>query len=378
MNKRELDTVHLVTGFPYFRARKVVEHLLRIEPRALVYVVVAPEQARSAEQACGKLEPTARERVVQIEGDVSAIDMGLSAQEYRQLAGRVQRIHHAAQVTHVGADRRIAETVNIGTTREVIELGLACERLDSILVYSSASVSGNRTGLVLEDELNVGQSFRSPVEETLAIAERMARAAMSALPVTVVRPTYVIGDSTTGEVERFDGLYLLILLIVSTPQDFPLLLPTRGDVPLHVVPIDYVVRAAYQIGRQPAAAGRTFHLADPHSLSVRQVFELVAERGGKALPSAFTPTSFARAVLSATGASLLSKSPRALLDLIATRVTYSTANADEMLRGTGVTCPPFESYIDQVVAYVKRRVEERRSRGTAEPEQPADADDSSI
>jgi thioester reductase-like protein len=378
MNEPGLDTVHLVTGFPYFRARKVVEHLLRIEPRALIYVVVAPEQARSAEQTCANLEPAERERVVQLEGDVSAIDMGLSGPEHRQLAGRVQRIHHAAQVTHVGADRRIAETVNIGATREVIELGLACERLDSILVYSSASVSGNRTGTVLEEELNVGQSFRSPVEETLAIAEQMARAARSALPVTVIRPTYVIGDSTTGEVEHFDGLYLLILLIVSSPQEFPLLLPTRGDAPLHVVPIDYVVRAAYHIGRQPAAAGLTFHLADPNPLSVRQVFELVAERGGKALPSGFIPASFARALLSATGASLVSKSTRALLDLIATRVTYSTAQADEMLAGTGITCPPFESYIDEVVAYVKRRVEERRSRGAARPEQPTDADESSV
>ncbi len=135
----------------------------------------------------------------------------------------------------------------------------------TIVVHSSALVSGNRTGLVLEEELSAGQVFRTPVEETLARAERLLRSAMGELPIAVVRPTQMVGDSRTGEVDRLDGPYLLILLIVSSPQEFPVLLPTRGDAPMHLVPIDYVVRAAHRIGMQPDAMGRTFHLADPEA-----------------------------------------------------------------------------------------------------------------
>ena len=368
--KRTRDT-YLVTGFPTFRGRKMVEQLLVADPKARVYVVIRTKFAREAEEAISQLAKTQRARLIPLEGDAAAMDLGLSGKEYKELAGEVNRIHHVAQVTYPGVDRAMAEEVNIGATREIIELGRACDDLESIVVHSSANVSGNRTGLVLEAELAAGQSFRTPVEQTLARAERFARSWMEELPIAVIRPTQIVGDSRTGEVDRFDGPYLLMLLIISSPQDFPIPLPTRGDAPMHLVPIDYVVQAAYHVGREPSAAGRTYHLADPRPLTVRRVFELVARSGGKRLPSGHIPTNLTKALLSAPGLHLLSKSPRAFVDLIATPVRYDTRNAEELLRGTGLTCPPFESYVDALVAFVKRRVQERRVlKEEAEVEDP--------
>jgi nucleoside-diphosphate-sugar epimerase len=356
------DEVILVTGFPNFRGRKMVQHLLEAQPRSLVYVVVQPKFGKQATEALGLLDKGQRDRVVLFEGDAAAIDLGLSGKEYRELAARVGRIHHVAQVTFPGVSRAMAEAVNIGATREIIELGRVCQGLKCIVVHSSAMVSGNRTGLVLEEELEARQTFRSVIEETLARAERLVRAAMADMPIAIVRPTQIVGDSRTGEVDRFDGPYLLILLIVSSPQDFPVLLPARGDAPMNLVPIDYVVRAARVIGQKPQAIGRTFHLTDPMPLSVRQVFQLVAQSGGKRLPGGFIPSQVTKALLSAPGLHLLSKSPRAFIDTIATPVRYDTRNADEILAYEHMHCPPFESYVDELVAYVKQRVQERRSK----------------
>lgn len=362
MSQRGYSEVYLVTGFPSFRARKTLEHLLRAEPNALLHVVVHSKAAGEARDAISALDRAERERVNTIEGDPAAMDLGLTGKEYRELAASIDRIHHVAQVVYPTVDSKTAEAVNMGATREIIELGRVSAHLKSIVVHSSAQVSGNRTGLVLEEELGAGQTFRTTVEETLARAERLLRAAMRDLPIAVVRPTQIVGDSRSGEVDRFDGPYLLILLIVSSPQEFPLLLPTRGDAPLHLVPIDYVVQAAHRIGVHPNAMGRTYHLADPRPLTVRRVFELVARSGGKRLPSGFIPKSVSKALLSAPGVNLLSKGPRALLDLLATPVRYDTRNTEEILRGTNVVCPPFESYVDTLVAYVRQRIDERRSR----------------
>ncbi len=362
MGRQSYERVFLVTGFPTFRGRKMVEYLLEAEPKSQIYVVIRTKFAREAEEALAQLPRDRLQRIVPIEGDAAAMDLGLSGKEYRELASVVDHIHHVAQVTYPGVDRAMAESVNIGATREIVELGRVCRDLKSIVVHSSALVSGNRTGLVLEEELSAGQAFRTPVEETLARAERLLRSAMADLPIAVVRPTQLVGDSRTGEVDRLDGPYLLILLIVSSPQEFPVPLPTRGDAPMHLVPIDYVVKAAHRIGMDPDSAGRTFHLADPRPLSVRRVFELVARSGGKKLPSGFIPTNVTKALLSAPGVNLLSRSPRAFLDLIATPVRYDTRNTEEILRGSGLTCPPFESYVDELVQFVKRRVAERRAR----------------
>ncbi|MBK7586461.1 MAG: SDR family oxidoreductase [Myxococcales bacterium] len=365
MAKRGYDDVTLVTGFPNFRARKMVEYLLVVEPRSLFYLIVRDKFAKDAAKIIAALPKAHRERVVIIEGDAAAMDLGLSGAEYRTLGAEIDRVHHLAQITYPGVPRDTTEQTNIGAIREVVELGRCCTNVRSIVVHSSALVSGNREGLVLEDELNRGQTFRSHVEESLARAERLARKA-SPLPIVVLRPTLIVGDSATGEIERFDGPYLLILVIVTSPQDFPVPLPTRGDALLHLVPIDYVVRAAHHIGRQPGAVGRTFHLADPRPLTVRRVFELVAQSGGKRLPGGFIPTQLTKALLSAPGLGLFAKSPRAFVDTLATPVRYDTRNTDEILAPTPIRCPPFESYVDALVSYVRKRVQERRIQSETE------------
>jgi thioester reductase-like protein len=367
------EEVVLVTGFPSFRGRKMVEEELSEGKRTLVYAVVHPKLAAQARAFLEQLAPADRERVVVYEGDAAAIDMGLSGAEYRELAQRVDRIHHVAQVTYPGVARKLAEFVNVGATREVLEFGRVCERLQCLVVHSSAQVSGNRTGRVLEEELAARQSFRSPVEETLARAERLARTAMSDMPIAIVRPTQIVGDSRTGEVDRFDGPYLLILLILSAPQDFPVLLPAKGDAPMNLVPIDYVVRAAHRIGKSPHAAGKTFHLADPKPLTVRQVFELVAQTGGRRLPGGFIPSRLTKVLLSTPGLNLVAKSPKAFIDTITTPVRYDTRNADDVLAGSEVHCPPFESYVDALVSVVKQRVQERREKQTNDESEVEDA-----
>ena len=363
MAKKGYDNVVLLTGFPNFRAKRMLEHLVLSEPKTLVYAVVQSKFESVAKAALAALPKDQRERVVFISGDAAAMDLGLSGKEYREIAQAIDRIHHMAQVTYPGAPADMAEHVNIGAMREIVEIGRMAKNLSCVAVHSSASVSGNRTGLVLESELNAGQTFRTPVEETLARAERLARMHMDDLPIVVFRPTQIVGDSSSGEVDRFDGPYLLILLIVSSPQELPVPLPTRGDAPMNLVPIDYVVQVAHRIACHPEARGRTFHIADVRPLTVRRVFELVANSGGKRLPGGFIPSRVTKALLSAPGVNLLSKSPRAFVDLLTTPVRYDTRNTDELLAGSDIVCPPFEDYVDALVAYVKRRLQERRQLG---------------
>jgi hypothetical protein len=64
---------------------------------------------------------------------------------------------------------------------------------------------------------------------------------------------------------------------------------------------------------------------------------------------------------------LVPKSPLALLDLIATEVRYGTQHSQELLLDGGIECPPFESYVDQMIDYVKRKVEERSHRAQSAP-----------
>jgi nucleoside-diphosphate-sugar epimerase len=355
------DEVVLLTGFPAFTARKMCEELVS-RGRTLVHAVVHEKYRAEAREALDVLPLEQRARVNLLDGDAAALDLGLSGKELLSITSEVDRIHHMAQVSWLAADRKLAEQVNIGGAREILEVAAVCPSLQCLVFHSTAHVSGDRTGLVLEEELAKGQGFRNAVEETLARAEKMMRAAMKKVPVCVVRPTTVVGDSLTGEVDRFDGPYFLILLLVTSPPDLPLPLPGRADTLLHLVPVDYVVRAASAIGRDRRAPGRTFHVGDPSPLTAKRVFDLVAAAGGRRTPRGFISANLTKAILRTPGIDRLARSPRAFLDALATPVTYSFASTTELLADTDVRCPPFESYVERLVDYVQHRLREKRER----------------
>ena len=71
-------------------------------------------------------------------------------------------------------------------------------------------MSGDHDGEFAEDELDEGQEFLNHYESTKFEAEVLVRRAMKAgLPATIYRPGIVVGDSRTGETQKYDGPYIL-------------------------------------------------------------------------------------------------------------------------------------------------------------------------
>lgn len=360
----------VVTGLPTLLARRIVQRVVEA-PHSQVVGVVRTKFLEAARAFVDELPGDARKRVTLLEGDAASMDLGLSGAEFRKLAADVDLVHHAAQVTYFGVDERTAEAVNVRATKEALELARAASHLRAFVHHSTAYVSGDRRGLVLESELDRGQRPRNVVEETKLRAEKIVQRAARDLPTIVLRPTTVIGDSKTGEVDRLDGPYLLVLLLLTSPAELGFPLPTQGDALLHLVPIDFVADAAVAIGRDPRAVGRTFHLCDPAPLTVKKTFELVARAAGRRLPRGFIPANLTKALLRTPGLERFVKSPRAFLDQLATPVQYSTRNTEAILDGAEIAAPPFESYVETMVGYVRERVvAERKRRAEAEVDDP--------
>jgi nucleoside-diphosphate-sugar epimerase len=356
------DAVLLVTGFPSLYARKMVRHIFAEEPRALVYAVVPNDRAERARAERDALPSDEAARLVLLDGDPTAMDLGLSGAEIRQLSREVDRIHHLSHVSVGSVDRKRAYAANVVGAAEILEFARAASGLERLVFHSTAHVSGDRTGVVYEDDLASGQAFKSEVEETRMHAESLARRAMRDVPISVVRPTTIVGDFDPNDDDRLDGLYLLALLIVATPAEIAIPFPGKGDTPLNIVPIDYVVRAAHAIGRAPRAAGRTFHLADPRPLAAQRVADVIARAGGKRASRSYIPSNLARALLRTPGIERFVRSPRAFVEQLTTPVRYDTRNTDQVLRDTGVDCPPFETYAGDLVAAVQDHLKVRQRR----------------
>lgn len=352
----------LLTGFPAFTARQMAAKILRADHRARVHLLTRDKRAADAREFIATLPGQHQGRIEPLIGDVCDMDLGLAGREVEQLAEKVTTIMHLAGIYYHGVDRNTARRVNIDGTRGVLDFAREAKNLRRLCHWSTATVSGKRRGVVMEDELDENQGFHNFYEETKFEAEKLARAAMRRIPVTIFRPGIIVGDSKTGEIDKFDGPYYLTVLFVTSPLGVRLPLPGRGAAPLHLVPIDYVIDAAYELSMDMRAAGKTFHLTDPNPFAARRVYSLIAQRSEHRPPRGFIPSSIARALLHTPGIERLARAPLSFLDSFDHLVFYNSHNAQSLLAETGVECPSFDSYVDALVRYVREVHEARRAK----------------
>jgi nucleoside-diphosphate-sugar epimerase len=342
------DRAALVTGYPNFVVRKLVEALAREGRQVIVLVRESfEEKARQDFKALSGV-------VDVIAGDVVSMDMGLSGPEVRQVRSRVSHVFHLAGYYYLSASDAEMELVNVEGTRSALAFAREIPRLERFVHYSTAFVSGSRQGVVMEDELKEPERFRNSFERTKFVAERIAREASADMPVTIVRPSLIVGDSRTGEIDRWDGPHFFMHVLVNLPINVPLPLVGSGEHPVNLVPVDYVVEAMTFLAGLDAGVGRTYHLVDANPLPASMVFELVCKAANRRPPRRSIPSNLATVLMKMPGLEKHWRSPRLFIELMNQLVIYNAINASTAMRGTGIACPPFPSYVANLVAFLKK------------------------
>ena len=341
----------LITGFPSFVARKLVSTIVEDEPDATLRLIVRPDFIDEADRQLQTMDAP-RDRIQLLSGDVVALDLGLSGREYLELIANVTDIYHIASIWFLGVEREQAFEVNVLGARNILDTAYEMQNLERLNHFSTAFVAGDRTGVIMEDELGEEQQFRNAYEESKFEAEKGMREAMHHLPISIFRPSIIVGDSETGQIDRMAGPYYLINAIVNMPSILPIPLPGKGDKPLNLVPIDFVCQAMHRISLRPDTASKTFHLCDPNPLSARSVFELVAKRAGRRPPMGLLPYRLTQLVMKFPYLERFTRNPRQFMDDFNQLTIYNSINTLEALDGQNL-CPPFPSYVDNLIEFIK-------------------------
>lgn len=346
---------YLITGVPGFLGKRLVRALLGQQRRRLYLLCERrfESQTRDFVAELSRGFPAAAELCRPIAGDITLARCGLDEAIVAEMRGEVRDVYHLAAVYDIAVEEAFARRVNVEGTRNVIALaeGLPGCRLHHV---SSCFVAGERTGMVFEDELERGQRFRNHYEATKYDAERLVRAAAGRLEVRIFRPAVVIGDSRTGETDKFDGPYfafraLLMGLLVA--------LPGPALAPFNVVPVDFVTAAMAAIPRQEGTAGKTFQLADPNPLTARELTRLAAERMGAPRPRLEVPPALFKLLLRPRALSGLLGIPLEAVDYFNAAVAFDTTNARSALEPAGIACPPLPTYLNVILRFFLERAE---------------------
>ena len=350
-----------MTGFPGFLGRRLVRKLLCADEQMEATLLVEQSQEEAAEEEVKRLDlmrpaDDLARRITIVTGDITAMDVGLSGPEYQTVLEQTTEIYHLAAIHELRIQKIKAESVNVLGTKNMLNLARNLPSLERFIYFSSAYVSGDRVGVILEEELEKGQGFRNTYEATKHKAEVMVRRAGFDLPITVIRPSGVVGDSQTGEIDRYDEVYHMGLLLATANTAIPL--SGSGRAPLNLVPVDYVIDAVHVIVNRPETIGQTFHICDPNPLSVRGVYEAVAQRFGRTLPRYHVSPNLTKAILRIPGLERFAPRTREVIDYLNHMAFYNCANTLDALAGTGIRCPRFENYVDRLVEFVREQRED--------------------
>lgn len=319
---------------------------------------LAEARARIEQMRLGSPELARRVRLV--EGDITAPDLGLGP-ELESVANEATAIWHLAAIYDLSVNRDLAMRVNVEGTRNVLDLAGRCPDLSRLHYVSTCYVSGRYAGIFAEDDLEKGQEFNNFYEETKYLAEVDVRSAMrGGLPATVYRPSIVVGDSRTGVTEKYDGPYFLIRWILRQPGTA--VVPVVGDpntTRVNLVPSDFVIDAIAHLSALSHSVGRTYQLADPDPLTVTELLDVLEQATGKRLRRLPLPRRTAKwAIDRVPGVYRLVKIPSAAVDYFAHPTHYTVFQARTDLEGSGIKVPPFASYSDRLIRFVRehRRV----------------------
>lgn len=349
----------LITGFPGFLTSMLLRELMRTNPDGEFHLLVESryhEVARTRLARTRELADFAGKAELHV-GDITAPRIGLSEETWDELTAKVENVWHLAAIYNLGVPESLAYKVNVSGTIKVLDFCEACDGLERFNYVSTCYVSGERTGLIFEDELDEGQGHNNHYESTKFWAEVEVQRRSAEIPTAIFRPSIVVGDSETGETDKYDGPYYLFKVFKNLPSWMPIPNIGSGEAVVNIVPVDFVVSAMVHIGLRAGFDGTVYQLADPNPMRARDIVGLTLDLLGRRKAPGTVPPKVLDVALSSNQMEELLGVPREVVDYFTHKARYDTSNTLRALQDTNIRCPHLSSYLQTLMDHVDRNPE---------------------
>ncbi|MBS1162406.1 MAG: short chain dehydrogenase, partial [Burkholderiaceae bacterium] len=264
---------YFVTGASGFIGRRLVKKLLSRRGAVVHFLIRQSSQDKVAELLA--YWGVDEKRAKPVFGDLVQPRLGLTKAALKQLGG-IDHFFHLAAVYDLGADAESQVQINIEGTRNAVvaanEMKAGCFQH-----VSSIAAAGLYEGVFREDMFEEAENLDHPYFQTKHESEKIVRKECK-VPWRVYRPSLVVGDSATGEMDKIDGPYYFFKLIQRMRQMLPPWMPTLGieGGRINIVPVDFVVAAVDHIAHQKGHDGKAFHIVDPTPYRVGDILNIFA------------------------------------------------------------------------------------------------------
>ena len=361
---------YFVTGATGFIGKRLVKKLLERKGAVVHFLLRKESEAKVA--ALREYWGVSAARAVPVFGDLKAKKLGVSADEIRRLKGQIDHFHHLAAVYDLGADEESQIAVNIEGTRNTVEFAKAIDA-GHFHHVSSIAAAGLYEGVFREGMFEEAENTDHPYFMTKHESEKIVRKECK-VPWTVYRPAMVVGDSTTGEMDKVDGPYYFFKLIQRTRQLLPPWMPMVGleGGRVNIVPVDFVVNCLDHVSHKAGIAKKCFHLVDSEGYRVGDVLDIFSKAAHapkmnlfvNAALLGFIPRSVTKTLMSIAPVRRVKAAvmkdlglPEDMLTFVNYPTRFDRRDLDAVLKGSGIVCPNLHDYAWRLWDYWERHLD---------------------
>ena len=263
-----------LTGSTGYLGAHIATELLEKHRQRLILLVRAPDREAAAQRLWrafqlhldfDRFHHHLNTNLEVLTGDLTDERFGFSPDQYRHLVKNADSILHVAASLNRKSERACLN-INLRGTLEVVKLAQAISADHGLRRFSHIStvaVAGFRQDEVVEEEqaIDWNRSDYDPYARTKKFCEHLIRELLPETPLTIFRPSIVLGDSRRAETTQFDMVQAFAFL-----AGLPLL-PLRAGDRLDIVNVDFVAEAVATLHQKESPGFDTYHLSSGRELS---------------------------------------------------------------------------------------------------------------
>jgi len=368
-----MKKVIFMTGATGLVGGNLIHHFLEDKNVSRLYLLARGKNDEDAKQRVHKtikvfspqidnLDPHNKIRI--LAGDITRKNLALSNETYDELTNNLTHIVHSAANVKFQQSLENAMLVNFQGTKNVFELARsvnATNGISKIAYISTAYTCGEHEGVFYEDDSFRPSMFANSYERSKYESDAYVQSLFNELPVTIFRPSIIVGDSESGITNVFNGLYGPLEMIFMRLIRF---LPGRKNTKMDIVPVDYVSKAIVNImDLGKFSDGKIFHLTSGTDKLVEagEVIKyatdfyslMMSSAGSQKLQTGFLDSEkYLKYKNSLSGAkATISKTLESFAPYTTLNRTFDNTKTLNVLRGSGLSPSHFGEYCKKIFNY---------------------------
>jgi len=272
-----------LTGATGFLGAFLLQELL-LQTRADIYCLVRCANAESGQmriqknlESYGLWQEDFQSRIIPVGGDLSKYQLGLSAEQFQILAGKIDGIYHSAAWLNYVYPYSALKATNVLGTQEILRLASIMKlkpvhHVSTVAVFDSSAYGGK--AVTESDPLAHNAGMKLGYSQSKWVAEKLVAIARDrGIPVCIYRAPFISGHSQTGVWYTDDVICRMIKGCI--------LMGSMTDVTpnLDLSPVDYASKSIVYLSRQKESLGQAFHLNNPQPGSWSQMTDFIRNFG---------------------------------------------------------------------------------------------------